>query len=101
MFNRIRWAKNSTATPLFYICCCSALITMKLIFKSSNGEIFFLGQKAWFFMKDGVKNSLDIGYIRVTKKNMAKYDQVYKYQSRLYKSRTECLQHNVEYTMNL
>lgn len=27
MFNQSRWAKNSTATPLFYICCCSAFLS--------------------------------------------------------------------------
>ena len=30
MFNRSRWAKNCTVTPLFYICCYGAFFIMKI-----------------------------------------------------------------------
>ena len=77
---------------------------MKLFFRNDRKEIFLWKQKSWIFMKDNVKNSFDIGYFRMSKKNMKKYgNKMYEteHQSRPYKNKVDCLQDAIEYNMNL
>jgi len=77
---------------------------MKLLFRNDQGKLFFWRQKGWIFMKDGIKNSLPIGYFRMSKKNNARYGNYMhetKYQSRPYKTLAECLLDYLRYNEKL
>lgn len=77
---------------------------MKVFFRNERGELFFWRQKAWIFMKDGVKDCFDIGYFRMSKKSNAKYGNYMhetQHQSRPYKCKVDCLKDYLKYNSSL
>ncbi len=58
MFNRSRWAKNCTVTPLFYICCYGAFLIMEFMI-SVLGYVLL-----WAATDVGRKDGKEIKFMR-------------------------------------